>query len=117
MDCTGDNTQLAERLFKATFSDGLQLNLETLISLAAEVALDQDEARAYLMNHTAIAKVQRAVQLTSRTTTSVPFYITAGSLVSTIRGVYGVFKGNRQILQGVSGVQDVESLERIFSEA
>eukprot|EP00035_Acanthoeca_spectabilis_P025142 m.457042 g.457042 ORF g.457042 m.457042 type:complete len:133 (-) comp21176_c0_seq1:309-707(-) len=72
---TNDNNALAERLFKAYFTDGIYPDLENLVTLAAEVGLDPEAARAHMSDQTAIEAVQAEVMKNSRSTNGVPFFI------------------------------------------
>eukprot|EP00037_Helgoeca_nana_P014005 m.129759 g.129759 ORF g.129759 m.129759 type:complete len:133 (+) comp22342_c0_seq1:320-718(+) len=75
---TGSNNALAERLFQAYFTDGIYPDIANLATLAAEVGLDADAARAHMADPKAIAAVQAEVRRNSKSTSGVPFFVMNG---------------------------------------
>eukprot|EP00040_Diaphanoeca_grandis_P005889 m.34957 g.34957 ORF g.34957 m.34957 type:complete len:173 (-) comp17061_c0_seq1:100-618(-) len=74
----GDNNELAERLFKLYFTDGVYPDVEALTNVAKEIGLDADEARKQMTDATAISETQQKLAAYRAHTSSVPMFIING---------------------------------------
>jgi predicted DsbA family dithiol-disulfide isomerase len=94
---TGKDLAMVERLFKAYFTDGIDLSkTENLTALAAEVGLDAERTSTFLHSETGVTEVKVAEkELQRMNIRSVPFYI--------INDKYGV-----------SGAQATETFVQAF---
>jgi predicted DsbA family dithiol-disulfide isomerase len=74
---TGKHLQMVERLFKAYFTDGIDLSkTENLIALAGEVGLSPEKTSAFLLSDSGVTEVRVAEKELQRMgVRSVPFYI------------------------------------------
>jgi predicted DsbA family dithiol-disulfide isomerase len=95
----GKQLELVEALFKAYFSDGIDLSkLENLTAIAAGVGMDETKVAAFLLSDTGITEVEMAEhELHELGITGVPFYV--------INNKYGI-----------SGAQSPESFVKVFEE-
>jgi predicted DsbA family dithiol-disulfide isomerase len=95
----GVHLKLVEKLFKAFFTDGIDLSRnENLVKLAVESGMQGDRVTSFLESSTGVAEVEMAEQELSKLGISgVPFYI--------VNNKYGI-----------SGAQQTEAFVRAFEE-
>jgi predicted DsbA family dithiol-disulfide isomerase len=95
----GVHLKLVERLFRAFFTEGIDLsNPENLTQIASEVGMDREKVEMFLNSNTGVAEVEMAEQELSKLgITGVPFYI--------INNKYGI-----------SGAQQSEAFVKAFEE-
>ncbi|MDG4803985.1 DsbA family oxidoreductase [Micromonospora sp. WMMD980] len=81
----GRAAEMVERLYRAHFSDGLDVgSIDVLVALAAEVGLNGDEARGYLASNLGRREVAAELSAAHRLgVSSVPTFVLAGKYAVT----------------------------------
>ncbi|XP_013415354.1 uncharacterized protein LOC106177194 [Lingula anatina] len=77
MDGGNKQNDVAERLFKSYFTDGIQPNLDTILKIAREVGFDETEVRNYVTDqHNIDVTREKALSWSRKGVTGVPcFYM------------------------------------------
>ena len=96
----GKGEAAQERVFRAYFSEGANIDdVETLLALASDLAMDHDDVRAALQSDAIAYEVQRDItEARTLGITGVPFFVIDRAL-------------------GVSGAQDVTVFEQALNQA